>query len=312
MNEQPSNRWQEIINIWKQRPYILNGIAGFIIGVLFFPLLNLMEKDTQGLLESLVPEGIGIVVTVLFIDTLYRRREEERLIVDLKKRLLREVAGSSNEAAKHAIDELRSEGWLFGENGLLVESTLFNANLAGARMENANLKGAIMIGANLSAAHLYAANMSKTKLEHANLSGVKLSDATFSEASLSLTDLSDSWFTQVDFANTYMFHANLSNSYLLHTNFWGANLQYANLNNTKVGGANFSGADLTNADLVNSQGIQSSVSQEGKTELSEFGAIFDENTILPDGTNWTEGRDMREFTHPDEWKAEQEAKANNT
>lgn len=31
------------------------------------------------------------------------------------------------------------------------------------------------------------------------------------------------------------------------------------------------------------------------------------DTVLPDGTQWTPNRDMREFTHPEKWKAEQGA-----
>jgi hypothetical protein len=255
MNEQPSNRWQEIINIWKQRPYLLNSLAGFIIGVLFFPLLNLMEKDTQGLLESLVPEGIGIVVTVLFIDTLYRRYERERETRELKGNLIRQLRSPVRPVAMNALHELNVRGWL--QDG----------SLSGANLYEAKLEGAIFQNANLPDANLWYADLSNTDLRGCDLTGASL------------------WYSNLSDADLLV--ANLSNTVLIE----------ANLTNTRLVGANFSGATLMRANLTG----------------STFGkARFDENTRLPDGELWVEGRDMREFTHPEEWKAEQEAKANNT
>jgi hypothetical protein len=117
MDQKPS-RWAEIKEIWRSYP-ALYLVAGFILGLVFFPGIQSISSDYAVFLSNLAPEAVGILVTVFLIDRLYTMRDEARQIRELKERLVREAGSSSNETAKKAIDELRDRGWLSGEDGLL-------------------------------------------------------------------------------------------------------------------------------------------------------------------------------------------------
>jgi hypothetical protein len=70
----------------------------------------------------------------------------------------------------------------------------------------------------------------------------------------------------------------------------GARLQDANLQKVRLQYTNFQGAYLKNTNLRNVEDVDK--------------AQFDENTILPDGTNWQPDIDMSRFTdpnHPNFW-----------
>lgn len=79
---------------------------------------------------------------------------------------------------------------------------------------------------------------------------------------------------------------------LTQANLNGTNLQYADMFNvsldqTKLKGANMQHAELKKAYLEN--------------------GLFDETTILPDGSHWTPNADMRRFTdpnHPEFWRSD--------
>lgn len=105
--------------------------------------------------------------------------------------------------------------------------------------------------------------LSAKYLTSANLSGARLTDANLSHTILVGTNLSG--------AN--LENANLSTSVLMKTNLSGANLRNANLFATFMMNTDLSGVDLLGAELKH-------------TRLSDV--ICDENTILPDGTKWTE------------------------
>ncbi len=84
--------------------------------------------------------------------------------------------------------------------------------------------------------------------------------------------------------------ADLESAYLRGTSFANATLTGANLKNTNLFGAIFTGADLTDVQLT--------------------GASYDARTVLPDGTFWTPGTDMTQFTdpvHPDFWRSDDPA-----
>lgn len=88
---------------------------------------------------------------------------------------------------------------------------------------------------------------------------------------------------------------------LRQTDWWhdgslqGAILLEANLQEAKLQEANLQGANLWGANLQEVCWFHKNLK----------GLVTD--TVLPDGTQWTPDRDMREFTHPEEWKAEQGA-----
>jgi uncharacterized protein YjbI with pentapeptide repeats len=81
--------------------------------------------------------------------------------------------------------------------------------------------------------------------------------------------------------------ADLSGSDLRGVYFWQSNLAGADLSNADLRGANLTGADLNRANLSSTQ--------------------FDQTTVLPDGTNWSQDTDWGRFTdsgHADFWRSD--------
>jgi hypothetical protein len=101
-----------------------------------------------------------------------------------------------------------------------------------------------------------------------------LYDGSLQEANLSNADLRSQDLTGADLRNSKL---------------RGACLQEAILLNAKLQGADLTGADLVGAVLgaTNSEGSEEAVAA----------ARFDENTVLPNGTPWTPGIDVAQFTH---------------
>jgi len=141
---------------------------------------------------------------------------------------------------------------------LRLKGWLTDESLEGASLRGANLSGADLVGADLSGADLENANLSGADLEKANLSGASLWSANLSGADLNF--------------------ANLSGAFLYGADLSGAELWQANLSGAALRGANLSGAFLKGANLED--------------------AKFDEKTILPDGSRYTNDTDMTRFTDP--------------
>ncbi|MDC6367239.1 MULTISPECIES: pentapeptide repeat-containing protein [Flavobacteriaceae] len=80
--------------------------------------------------------------------------------------------------------------------------------------------------------------------------------------------------------------ADLSKARLYDTNFEGARLHGANLSKADLRNVNFKSTDLTGANLFESNIVN---------------AKFDENTILPDGTQWNFEVDMSKYINTDSW-----------
>ena len=133
----------------------------------------------------------------------------------------------------------------------------------GANLVNENLSGQYLVQtifreANLGGADLHRADLQRADFQGANLTGANLQLANMNNANLQDADL-------------IMAHLQ---SATLHS----ANLSGANLWNTYLQGTDLSGANLQNATLLRSH--------------------FDINTILPDGTRWSEDTDLTRFTNP--------------
>lgn len=90
---------------------------------------------------------------------------------------------------------------------------------------------------------------------------------------------------------------NLDHAYLIK-----ANLAYANLDSTDLQDANLAGANLAKVNLCRANLANANLTLANLFETGLNGAI------LPDGTEWTFGTDMRRFTDPDHadyWMATQ-------
>jgi len=142
---------------------------------------------------------------------------------------------------------------------LRAHGWLMDGSMNKANLQLANLMGADLTMANLMKSSLMGANLERVKLMGAKLEFVKLTFANLIGANLEWADLE--W-----------------------TNFWYADLERANLMNANLKQADMVGANLVGVKLKNAK---------------LMGAEFDNNTILPDGENWTPDTDMTRFTDPD-------------
>jgi len=125
---------------------------------------------------------------------------------------------------------------------------------------NANLAGAKLIGANFHSTNLRGAHLESADLTKADLHSAWLQRANLQSAQLQAADLHDA---DLQAANLYL------------TNLHSANLSYANMQFVNLSSANLFRANLLCTYL--------------------YGAMFDANTVLPDGTNWTRNTDMGRF-----------------
>lgn len=262
-------RIKEIQAIWQQYQglYVVGGI---LMGLLLFPFLELVINDLSLLLIGLVPEAIGIGFTVFFLDRIYQKREIE----NRKKRLIGEAGSQSNETAKSAVDWIRREGWLTGDNGLLKGADLRDANLEGANLSLANLEGANFLGANLKDANLSGANLKGATLR-AKLEGANLTQANLEEADLVYSNLKG-----VKLLDTNLEGADFREANLEGVTFFGTDLKHANLIGTSMKGVKLLGTNLEGADL-----------RQANLEDAILLSV-----ILPDGTEWTESTDLSLFT----------------
>lgn len=193
-------RWQEIRKIQRDyRPfYVLLGAV--VLVTLITVALREIANNDENFDLNLATEIVGILITVGVIEWFNQRRDENRL----KRQLVMDAGSLSNEKALDAIHQLRRNGWLEGDNGLLKgadlndanlqgvnlaganmqQVTLWSANLQNAALWSANLQNATLIGANLHNGALWGANLQGTDLGYVNLEGVGLADAQFDEATI--------------------------------------------------------------------------------------------------------------------------------
>jgi Pentapeptide repeats (8 copies) len=238
-------------------------IIGILIGNALFGKGGLLTDSDNGFLTNVFTEVGSVLVTVIVIDRLNRRRDEQRSERELKVQLVRDVRSKIHDTVVNAVHQMQERGWLEGDSGLLKGANLGGASLDGADLENANLSDAELLDANLSDALLLMANLSSANLNGANLSSANLNGANLSGADLDGANLYD--------AN--LLGANLQSANLLGVNLQGAKLWTANLQGANLLDANLQGADLDSAKL-------------------------NESTRLPDGEKWTSGTDLIRFTDP--------------
>ncbi len=123
----------------------------------------------------------------------------------------------------------------------------------------------------------------------------------FVGANLTAADL---WFADVQAA--ILWDANFSSAELVKANLSYTDLSNANLQGADLSDANFSYANLWRVDLQKSTLKFTNFAQADLAEADFSGATFEEDTILPDGSNWSPATDMARFTdpdHPDFWRS---------
>ncbi|HEX2619650.1 MAG TPA: pentapeptide repeat-containing protein, partial [Phototrophicaceae bacterium] len=138
-----------------------------------------------------------------------------------------------------------------------------------------------------------AVNAVQQLREHGKLTGESglLTGAYLFEANLQGADLTDASLERANLSNTLLQRANLTRANLQGAVLQGANLQGAklvgaNLQSAYFQEANLQGADLTGAKLENAY----------FGPANDYPVVFDQSTILPDGTRWTPDADLTKFT----------------
>lgn len=296
-------RQNQIDKIWRDNRWLwfLPGLAiGFLIGL----PIQLGDAPVDWFIDGIWPEALGIVFTVFIIDRLYTWREEQKQIVELKERLIREAQSTVNDIAVQAINEMRSRDWLAGDSGLLKGRTLRGANLSNALLQDANLTGcdfrgvslkaAILADANLRDANLSNANLEDATLDYAILSNAKLRNANLTGASLVECELEGSNLTRAIIIKATLQLANLRSAVLEGAELVGSDLEDADFGNAHLGLANLS--EVRRMGGVNFQGA--SLWKANLTASNIWGAKFELDTIMPDGSTYEYGMDLTKFTDP--------------
>lgn len=172
------------------------------------------------------------------------------------------------ETAEERVEKARLISRMGGADNALALDAVRTLRLHGW-LTDGSLEGQTFTGANLHGADLKQAKLRGSKLNHADLR-----EADFTYADLHGADLGGSKFQKISPDSPRA-------ATLWHANAEDATLGSATLFDVNLGGTNLKGADLTAARL---DGV-------GTDENTQF-----DNCILPDGSLWTPGTDMKRWT----------------
>ncbi|MEO8394001.1 MAG: pentapeptide repeat-containing protein, partial [Chloroflexota bacterium] len=221
---------------------------------------------------NLSAELLSIALTLSVISVLSRQSERRQYAQEREKAtLLKRLQSVELEEKRDILKRLRDEDYL-------VDGTLHNLNMVSADLQ-----------------HL---DFSRSDMEGINLSGAKLSHSRFVGADLQGANLSKALLRFARCENARLLEANLTRADLQMANLTEADLRYAELENADLNGAILDAADLRGANLSGAN--LSGACLELRFDEKPFSAArFDGATILPDGSNWVAGVDLRRFTNPD-------------
>ena len=291
---------------------VLNWLVLGIVALL--TLLSLVlsrQKKLPWLLEwfgNLNTEFAGAFILSALLLVLVTIPGERNAENQLKQQLIREMGGSDNGIALHAVEELKARDWLY--DGSLQATDLERANLQGANLVEADLQRADLGGTNLQGADLYDANLYGAYLHDANLYGAYLHDANLYGADLIGANLQEANLMGANLQWAYLYDAILQEALLTGANLHGAGLKNANLHRANLIGANLQGAGLKDANLHEAFLYDVNLREANLTGANLQGTMleqsqFNEYTILPDSTKWTPDTDLTQFTdpnHPHFWR----------
>jgi uncharacterized protein YjbI with pentapeptide repeats len=334
-DQPPEDRWKTIVAIWSDPNHRwLFALVGFIVGL----ITGILIDSGENLVLNLFPEAVGILFTILIVDTLYRRTSEQQEI----RRLLFQMRSNNNQIALQALAELGDRV----NKGVLIGVRLYYANLQDARffdadmrrihLESANLAYSSFSSVDLRYANLHTAHLqhssfsSQCSLRHSDLSGADLSYARWDSVDLREATLRNSNFTDANFSRTNFRESNLQGIQWLRTqvltsDFEGNDFRYSTFPATKLSHTNLKktnfhrctfqsaiimGCFFNNADCSEAQFTAVHFRGVDLIGVNFANAIlegsFDYNTTLPDGTRWTPDTDLSRFTnpqHPQFWRS---------
>lgn len=128
-------------------------------------------------------------------------------------------------------------------------------------------------------------------LKDGSLRGMNFEEADLHSAQMGRVDMRQAKMDFSKLQKAVLFFADLENADMSGVQMEGTVLTFANLRSTNLVAADLRGALLMGADLTNAKLDQ---------------ARFDENTQLPDQSNWHKGVDMTRFTdqnHEEYWRS---------
>ncbi|MBN8638349.1 MAG: pentapeptide repeat-containing protein [Anaerolineae bacterium] len=296
---------------------ILVIITGTLIehGIQFEPLAVFRD-----LWQNVGTDLGSIAITILVIDTLNQRRQEEAERQRDRDRLTRQLASSVNNEAKRAAEELRERGWLLDGTLLgvnlseadLHDANLTDANLRGVSLRRANLQNVVLRGADLRDADLEDADLSNAVLENVqierlNLNGTYLRGVKLEKPLGSRWDTVIALLTQpardVDLSRRDLRYANLSglrviNGVFLETMLYRTRLTDGYFSNVDFSSANFWGAVLRSAEFVNCRFVNANFHQADLSGARLLGAHLADANLS--GANLTQaGLQNANFSHTD-------------
>lgn len=291
VNEQNGfeSRWELIRQIQKASGkfyFIGFGLVILLIGIyigFYIVDMKIIEDDFR---IGLYTEVISILITIFVLDQVNEYRDKQRL----KSRLRGEASSRSNVTAVSAIDWIRREGWLEGENSLLQNEDLSFANLQNADLRYANLQQAQLGFANLQEANLYNINLNQAYLRYANLQKADLGYAQLQQVNLDDTNLQEANLIRARLQQAVLVGAELQRANLNYANLQEVDLRYAKLQGSKMWIVNLQGANLINTNLEGAYIWQANLQDV-------VWADGNKAAILPDGTTWTPETDLERFTN---------------
>lgn len=269
---------------------------------------------------------IGFGITIFVLDT----RNEARAKRQLREQLLRQLRSGDQGVVWQALEEIRANGWFV--DGTLKRTNLRRANLKDAelvKMERTLTSSEILAYSELtndmerfplaSTIHYVQAfpirNFPFRDLERfvtgCLLTGIILQEANLSGAILAISNLKYANLLSANLQNAYLVKSNFEGALLSGSNLGGADisgvdftnaiLTYANLEKATAGnvilrGANLIGANLKNLDWDYIDRRSKKVSPTHP--LPRIRVICDANTILPDGSTYTNEEDLLRFIDP--------------
>lgn len=202
--------------------------------------------------------------------------------------LINAVGSTNNAEALSALDALRVDDRLTGEDGILQNQSFPHANWEKAKLPEVYLYETHLNGAILRQADLHMARLSFVRLEKGDLRGANLSSASVDHARLQSVDLRG---------------ANLQSAWCYSTNLEKADLRGAILKSTNLEEVNLAGAQLDHV-----QFDTQTVLPDATYVLDEKGKpIYDKDLKhrYTEESFWSLETDMSRYTnskHPDFWQ----------
>jgi hypothetical protein len=164
------------------------------------------------------------------------------------------------------------------DNYWLIDSTMRNDGVKGARLAEADLRYAEAEGAFLVNADMRGANMEGILLIEANMKGANLDPLVKGGLTVS-TNLANSHLSGANFANARLEEVNFTGGAINQAYFDGVKLYKANFSNSYLYAASFGDAELVETDFSGAN----LTAVMGLTQDQLNDAIGDSGTILPPG-----------------------------